>query len=121
MRKTQARQAIVELLAKAHKPVTAREIVDGIAKSRPDINKSTVYRFIKSLIDTNQLVAIPLVGKGALYELRTDALHHHFACEKCQDVVCLDGADVQLRRMVPQGFSVSPQHVVLSGLCAKCS
>jgi Fur family ferric uptake transcriptional regulator len=121
MRKTQAREAIIDTLKKAKRPVTAREIIDAVADSRPDINKSTVYRFIKSLLASEQIVAIALPGKGSLYELRGAGSHHHFTCEKCQKVVCLGNSQLELKRMVPKGFAISPQHLVLSGLCARCS
>ena len=121
MRKTQARQAIVELLTKAARPLSAREIVEATARARPDINKSTVYRFIKSLLEAKQLVGISLPGRGALYELRNEKQHCHFTCESCLEVVCLDGTEVEVDRLVPAGYTVFPDHLVLSGLYPKCS
>ncbi|MFO0415768.1 MAG: Fur family transcriptional regulator, partial [Pseudomonadota bacterium] len=68
MRNTQARQAIIEFLSGRNKPTTAREIVEAVAKQRPEINKSTVYRFIKTLTESGKLATIPVPGKGAVYE-----------------------------------------------------
>jgi Fur family ferric uptake transcriptional regulator len=121
MRKTQARQAIVDLLSKSDRPVPARDIVLGVARARPDINKSTVYRFIKSLLESQQLISIPLPGRGALYELRREGEHYHFSCERCQEVLCLDNTKLELGRLVPRGYTVTPQNLVLSGICPKCS
>jgi Fur family ferric uptake transcriptional regulator len=121
MRKTQARQAIFDLLSKSGKPVTARDIALGVARARPDINKSTVYRFIKSLLDSQQLTLIPLPGRGALYELRRDEEHYHFSCERCLEVLCLDNSKLRVGGLVPRGYTLSPQNLLLSGLCPKCS
>lgn len=122
MRRTQAREAIVESLKKAKQPIAAQEIIAAVAESRPDINKSTVYRFINSLLESEQIIAIPVPGRGALYELRCDRpQHHHFACEKCQKVVCLLDSQLELKRIVPRGFSISQQNIVLSGKCPRCS
>ena len=67
MRKPQARQAIVAPLSKSDRTVPARDIVLGVTRARPDINTSTVYRFIKSLLESQQLISIPLPGRGALF------------------------------------------------------
>ena len=50
MRKMQARRAVVDLLSISGRPIPTREIVQGVAGARPDINKPTAYRFIKSLL-----------------------------------------------------------------------
>lgn len=121
MRNTQARTIIIDLLTRTKRPVSANEIVDHVARSRPDINKSTVYRFIKTLLESDQLVAISLPGRGAMYELKGENDHHHFTCESCHDVVCLDNSKVEIKRMVPKGYAVSPQQLVLSGRCPSCS
>lgn len=121
MRKTQARQAIIEVLRAAGKPISAKEIGEAVSRGRPDLNKSTVYRFIKSLLASEQLVAISLPGRGAVYELRSERGHHHFTCERCHTVVCLKKTGLELRKVVPKGYAVSAQNVVLSGLCPDCS
>jgi hypothetical protein len=35
--------------------------------------------------------------------------------------VCLHGTEVGVDRLVPEGYTVFPDHLVLSGLCPKCS
>jgi Fur family peroxide stress response transcriptional regulator len=120
MRKTQARQAIIDFLTSRKQPTSAKEIVEAVACDRPDINKSTVYRFIKVLTDSSQLATIPIPGKGALYELRKDEPHYHFTCERCEEVVCMERESSQLKQLVPRGYSVSPEQLVLSGICPAC-
>jgi len=120
MRNTQARQLIVAFLRARTKPTTAREIVEHVAKKRPDINKSTVYRFIKTLTEGGQLSTIQVPGKGAVYEMRRRDPHYHFTCEKCDEVTCLKRDGAVIRKLVPRGYALSQEHVVLSGVCPSC-
>jgi Fe2+ or Zn2+ uptake regulation protein len=121
MRKTQARQAIIDFLGSCEKPTSAKEIVEAVASDRPDINKSTVYRFIKTLTEGAQVTVVPIPGKGALYELKNRKPHYHFSCSRCSEVVCVDRDQSQLGQLVPRGFAVSAENLVLSGLCPDCA
>jgi Fe2+ or Zn2+ uptake regulation protein len=120
MRNTQARNLIVEFLRARTKPTTAKEIVEHVAETRPDINKSTVYRFIKALTEDGQLATIQVPGKSAVYEMRSDLPHYHFTCEECEEVVCMGRESSQLKKLVPRGYTVSQEHLVLSGICPAC-
>lgn len=120
MRNTQARTAIIDFLASRTQPTSAKEIVDAVSCERPELNKSTVYRFINSLLEGGQLVMIQVPGRGAVYELRTKDAHYHFTCEECQAVICMGRESSNLKRLVPRGYTVSPEHLVLSGVCPNC-
>ena len=89
MRKTEVREAVIELLQSSNRPISAQEMIDEISRQRPAINKSTIYRFINALIENELLVTIALPGRALLYELRDPDAHHHFTCEECQEVTCL--------------------------------
>jgi Fe2+ or Zn2+ uptake regulation protein len=120
MRNTQARQLIVEFLKQRTKPTTAKEIVEHVSETRPDINKSTVYRFIKALTEDGQLATIQVPGKSAVFEMRTKDPHYHFTCERCDEVVCLGRESSQVKKLVPRGYSISQEQLVLSGVCPAC-
>jgi Fur family ferric uptake transcriptional regulator len=120
MRNTQARQLILKFLQEQEAPISAREIIDFVAKTRPDINKSTVYRFINTLSEDGLVSTIQVPGKGAVYEMRGERPHYHFNCELCDSVVCMGKDDAQIRRLVPSGYSVSQEQLVLSGVCPNC-
>jgi Fe2+ or Zn2+ uptake regulation protein len=120
MRNTQARQCITEFLLKQKKPVTAKSIVDFVSKTRPDINKSTVYRFIKTLTEEGHLSTIQVPGRGAVYEMKAKSPHYHFTCNKCEEVICMGKESPKLKALVPRGFSVDQEDLVLSGTCSDC-
>jgi Fur family ferric uptake transcriptional regulator len=120
MRNTQARQLILEFLKERRHPTSAKEIVEHVAGTRPEINKSTVYRFIKALNEDGQLKTIHVPGRGAVYEMRSNRPHYHFSCERCDTVVCMGRDSSTMKLLVPRGYSVSSEQLVLSGLCPSC-
>jgi len=120
MRNTQARQLIIEFLEGCSQPTSAKEIVAHVSTTRRDINKSTVYRFIKALTEDGQLATIQIPGKGAVYEMRSKAPHYHFSCEQCEKVMCMGKESSQIKKLVPKGYSISSEDLVLSGLCPSC-
>lgn len=120
MRNTQARQIIIEFLKNRSQPTSAKEIVMHVSTTRPDINKSTVYRFIKALTEGGQLSTIQVPGRGAVYEMRSKDPHYHFTCEQCEKVMCMGKDNSQIKKLVPRGYSISSEHLVLSGLCPTC-
>lgn len=120
MRNTQARKAIIDYLTAQDRPTSAKEIEDAVASGRPDLNKSTVYRFIKALTESGQLATIPVPGRGAMYELRKSEPHYHFTCERCEEVICMKQSAADVKRLLPRGYSVSAEQLVLSGVCPAC-
>jgi Fe2+ or Zn2+ uptake regulation protein len=120
MRNTKARQLIIKLLEGIHNPISAKEIVKHVSENRPEINKSTVYRFIKALTDEQQLITIQVPGRGAVYELSSKEPHYHFTCDSCETVVCMGREGSQIKKLVPRGYSISPNQLVLSGKCPSC-
>jgi Fe2+ or Zn2+ uptake regulation protein len=120
MRNTQARQLIIEFLKGCSRPTSAKSIVEYVSETRPDINKSTVYRFIKALTEDGQLATIQVPGKSAVYEMRGKSPHYHFTCQVCDEVVCMGKQKSEVRRLVPRGYSVSSEQLVLSGVCPSC-
>lgn len=112
MRNTQARQSILEFLSDRSKPGTAKEIVEHVSNKRPDVSKETVYRFIKTLSEIGRVSTIQVPGKGAVYEMKALHPHYHFACEKCDEVICVEREEQPLARLVPRGYSVSQEQMV---------
>jgi len=120
LRNTPARVEITATIRSSGRPISAVEILRNVAKKRADLNKTTIYRFLKALIDTGELVAISVPGKAARYELKDVAGHPHFVCQECSEVVCLT-TEINLANLLPTGFQISTESVVLSGRCPRCS
>lgn len=97
-----------------------------LKESYPDLfDRVTLYRTLKTLEEKGIIHRIVLNDNTVKYALnrhhhRDDNLHSHFHCERCNEVLCLDGAarfDVNL----PEGFVAQDVYVVIDGLCDACA
>jgi Fur family ferric uptake transcriptional regulator len=120
-RTTQARVEITATLRSSGRPITAVEILKDVSKKRSDLNKSTVYRFLKVLVESGEIVCISVPGQASLYELKEVAGHPHFICQDCSQVMCLGDDVVDLKNLRPKGLVIARESLVLSGKCRSCS
>jgi len=126
LRITPQRQLIIDVLgdeaAGASRHLTADEIWQLVSVRYDNINRSTVYRVLDSLVGAG-LVVQHMLGAVAHYELES-AMHHHLVCQRCHAVFDLPAAD--LRRLVSaaraaHGFVVGGVGVTIEGVCAACA
>ena len=67
-RSTRQRKAIEDALRGAERPMTPEELLE-LAKARvPQLGIATVYRAIKDLRDTGEVVAVEVPGHPTCYE-----------------------------------------------------
>ncbi|WP_298649503.1 transcriptional repressor [uncultured Proteiniphilum sp.] len=90
----------------------------------PDLfDRVTLYRTLKTLEDRGIIHRIVLNDNTVKYALNRhhhdDKVHSHFHCEKCDEVLCLDGT-TQFDAELPKGFVIKDVFVVVEGLCADC-
>ncbi len=101
-------------------PMRAQEIQDAADRGAPGIGLATVYRALKWLIHSGDVVLVELPGDTPRYELAHQHHHHHFSCRSCGRVFEVDGCPGDLAKLAPQGFAVESHEVVLYGRCAGC-
>ncbi len=120
MRLTRQRKAILEALRATRSHPTAEELLRQVREVLPSTSLASIYRNLR-VLKAEGLVREIVTGGHRRYDgILTD--HVHFICEVCHRVYDLeDGAfRVQVRRWLPEGFSVSGVHVELRGRCASC-
>lgn len=126
LRRTPVRAGVLEVLAKASRPLGAVEILD---KLPPATDTVTVYRTLNTFTRKGVVHRVrgeDRVWRYALGDPHEAAAHHHphFVCEECGKVECLKGAEI------PGGFvgslgvgakyRILYPEVVLHGVCPKC-
>ncbi len=131
-RLTVPREALLEVLAKTDKHLSADEIYFTINSYYPNIGLASIYRNLELLIQMG-LVSILDIGDGKRrYELTQGPKsihHHHLVCKSCGDIV--DYADyideeAELLKKVERGlskkynFKIDSHFIKFFGLCAKC-
>ena len=126
-RYTKGRRELVEVLARASRPLTIPEIV----KKKRSLPQSSVYRNLAILEGARAVRRIPGQGEFARYEL-ADALtehHHPLVCTNCGDVVdyrlpaglerTLEKAGQDIAEAT--GFDPKDHHLDFHGVCEPCS
>lgn len=119
-RSTRQRLAVRRALEDTRTPMRAQDVHAVAAASVPGIGLATVYRALKSLIQSGDVVPVELPGETPRYELAHHHHHHHFSCRSCGQVFEVDGCPGDLATLAPQGFAVDGHEVVLYGRCAEC-
>jgi len=129
---TLIRKAILDLLSRTSKHMSAKEIYDTLLKSYPGIGLSTVYRTL-GLLSRMDLVNKLNIGEGERrYEYRSGeekAHHHHLICTNCGKIIdysdFLDEEKDLIRKTEKNlarkyNFIVQDHNIDFYGLCKNC-
>jgi Fe2+ or Zn2+ uptake regulation protein len=122
-RVTTARRAIVQALLDHEGHPTAEELTSSVHAGHPDVDKSTVYRFLDDLEKLGVVDHVHLGHGAAVYHFAKDA-HQHLVCESCGRVVELPSHILDsLRRALQSdyGFTLEARHFALPGQCDHCA
>ncbi len=122
-RVTTARRAILQALLEHDQHPTAEQLTARIHAAHPDIDKSTVYRFLDDLEKLDVIDHVHLGHGPAVYHLAEDA-HQHLVCEACDAIIEIPTTTLlSLRRtlLAQFGFVLDPRHFALPGRCSHCA
>ena len=120
---TTARRAIVQALLDHDGHPTAEELTSLVHAGHPDVDKSTVYRFLDDLEKLGVVDHVHLGHGAAVYHFAEDA-HQHLVCESCGRVIEVPSEILNaLRRTLHTdfGFTLEARHFALPGQCDNCS
>ena len=126
-RVTAARASLVDVLARANRPLTIPEI-RGHA---PALATSSAYRNLSVLEAAGVVHRIVTTGDHARYELAEDLTghHHHLICSQCgavEDVPASSRLEQSVAKAADEiarrtGFRTQHHRVDLVGLCHRCT
>ena len=123
-RLTDARRALVEMMATSQRPLSAQELFDLAQGAHPDLGMATVYRTLEKLAELS-LVQRVHDSHGCHTYVAASALPGPFMviCQGCGRLDALD--DLLLQRLLQQigqqsNYQVQHYWLQLSGLCAAC-
>jgi Fur family ferric uptake transcriptional regulator len=142
-RHTRQRQAVVDALARSGQALSPQELLESAKLAVPSLNLSTVYRQIRGLQDTGQIIRVELPGQPPRFEIATSAEapvnvihehaanatqhadaaphhHHHFHCTACDRVYPIHACPGPMNDLAPPGFEVQHHDLTLRGRCASC-
>jgi Fur family transcriptional regulator, ferric uptake regulator len=125
-RYTRSRRALVDVLARAERPLRAAEIL----ARRRELPQSSAYRNLMALEQADAVRRV-VSDQTSRYELAEDLIghHHHLVCSSCGAVEDFP-ASTQLERAMDRAmrdvetssrFAPETHHVQLRGLCSSCA
>lgn len=121
---TNVRQAMIELFATAHSPLSVLELGEALNSEGMEPNKTTIYREIEFFLEKEFIKEIDLLDGKKRYELSTEGHHHHFFCNNCKKIFCIDmERDLdELEKKLSKKFKFQIESHVLEffGKCEEC-
>ena len=129
---TAPREAILNLLSRTSKHMSAKEIFAALQRIYPGLGLTTVYRTLDLLARAGLINRLD-VGEGqSRYEFRTgkkNKHHHHLICTKCGKIIDYqDFIDEELELVKKTeknlaqkyNFAVHDHNIEFYGLCENC-
>lgn len=119
---TSQRRAVLEAVLSLANHPTADQVHERVVERLPELNRTTVYRALETLVGMHVITKIAHPGRVVRYDRRADT-HHHLICQKCDTVLDLEDPkldDLPIPDTSALGFSVVDYRVQLRGLCQSC-
>ncbi|MDP8289650.1 MAG: Fur family transcriptional regulator [Candidatus Susulua stagnicola] len=130
---TPSRDAILDVLTKTTKHLSAEEIYEQIRKVHPSGGLATVYRTLELLTELGIVYKFDFGDNRARYELAQETAvkdhHHHLVCMKCYRIIeytdFIDDEIELLKRTEKSlskryNFEISKHIIQFYGLCDRC-
>ena len=120
-RNTVQRQLILKAVRKLNAHATAEEVYECVVQSHPTISKATVYRNMKQLSESGELVNVGSFYGSTRYDHICDE-HYHFICEDCKRLTDVEGdfTDVVKKVKNMDTFEIQNCRLLFSGICPEC-
>ena len=129
---TMPREAILKLLSRSPKHMSAKEIYASLHRSYPGMGLSTVYRTL-DLLARMGIVTKLILGDGqSRYEFKSsekEEHHHHLICTNCENIIDYSEFLSEELRLVKKteerlakkyNFIIHDHNVEFFGICEKC-
>ncbi len=119
VRNTRQKETVRSVFAEMRNHPTADMVYDEVSRQSPGIGRATVYRILKALADSGDVLRVPISNGADRFDFNNSP-HSHVKCRGCGSV-----ADVETNGILPtvtddKGFLIENGAVLYSGLCPKC-
>lgn len=120
---THQRRVIYDTVMSLHGHPSPELIYDGVRKKIPTISLATVYKNVRTFLDSGMLREVSF-HHGSLRVEPNEHEHHHLVCVHCKQITDLDTdslGPVRVKERLPRGFRVTRIAVDVLGICAACA
>jgi Fur family ferric uptake transcriptional regulator len=123
IKRTKQREAVLAVLERADKPVSAAAICAQTEKDGEAVWLSTVYRILELFVKKGLAERIAMMtGEMAVYELNRFRHRHYAVCVSCRKIISMDNCPME--RFVPKladgDFRVTGHNLEVYGYCGDC-
>ncbi len=127
------REAILDILSRTSKHLSAKEIYSSLYKSHPGVGLTTVYRTLDLLARMGLVTKLVLGDGQSRYEFKStkkEKHHHHLLCANCDRIIDYSeflNEELELVRKTEKKlekkykFKIQDHNIEFLGLCEKCS
>lgn len=115
LRETKQRNAIHAALIATGRPLSPLEILEIAGKEVPRIGIATVYRNIRSMVESGELVGVDLPGQPARFTLPDHKKPHVFVDTEADEVYTFDAPVGALQKLLPRGFKADTVAIYATG------
>jgi len=124
IKNTKQRFAVIKVLEKHRKPMSAEEIYDTLMREGIDINLSTIYRILDTFHEKEIVVKTSLYDdKKTHFDLKRDEHTHYLICTKCKCKVALSSCPfktIEAELKAKTDFIITGHKIEIYGCCPKC-
>jgi Fur family ferric uptake transcriptional regulator len=129
---TVPREAILELMSRTTKHLSAKEIYAALHRMYPGIGLTTIYRTLDLLFQMGLINKFSIGDGQSRFEFKSGEKkghHHHIICSKCGNIIDYnDFLDEELELVSKTekhltkkfNFKVLGHNIEFYGLCEKC-
>ena len=132
-RLTIPREAILDVLSRTSRHLSAEDIFLAVHKVYPAIGLTTIYRTLELLVQMRLVFKFDFGDKRARYELAEGTKgirhHHHLVCTKCGRIIDYTDFIDEEKELLGQtekglskkfNFKITNHIIQFYGLCDKC-
>lgn len=101
---------------------TADDVYNFVHTKYPQISRTTVYRNLNKLCDSNDLLRVKIFGAADRFDHNIHS-HYHFRCDECGEVCDLDVPYMESINEMFAGIGgrkVNAHQILFDGLCPEC-
>lgn len=119
---TPKRQAMLEIIAREGKFVTARQVQEQLNQTYPSISYDTVYRNLYTFVEQGILEMSERHGeKVFLMHCYDHGHHHHFICDNCGQITELKTCPMDIFEKQLPNYVFLGHKFEITGLCPHCA
>ena len=123
-RLTEARQAVIDVLAKSERALNATEIFDLAREGYPSLGLVSVYRTLEKLEELNLIQKVHHPDGCQSYIAGFTGHQHLMICRVCEQAEFFEGDDLTpLIEHVSResGFTIQEHWLQFFGICSECN